>query len=77
MDRKHARRRFEPLQVPASEGQDSEPPGADSGDELMTDPDGRPETREERVERLRALIASGAYNPSPEDVARAMIEKGF
>jgi len=43
----------------------------------MTDPDGRPETREERVERLRALIASGAYNPSPEDVARAMIEKGF
>ncbi|MFQ5381857.1 MAG: flagellar biosynthesis anti-sigma factor FlgM [Dehalococcoidia bacterium] len=43
----------------------------------MAAPRGRQETRAERIERLRDLIARGAYNPSPEDVARAMIEKGF
>lgn len=83
MNEQNLTRRLRPVPNP-DEGElwndaelEEDRPPADPVEEPMTDPLGNPETREERVARLRDLVASGSYNPSPRDVARAMIDKGF
>lgn len=36
-----------------------------------------PDVRTGRVEELRTAIEDGTYNPSPEQVAKRMLERGF
>jgi negative regulator of flagellin synthesis FlgM len=36
-----------------------------------------PETRTERVRALKQQIASGAYQPDPQEIARKILDHGF
>lgn len=51
-----------------------------SSDELaraLAAADAAPAVRAQKVARLREAIARGEYNPSPEDVARSLLEHGL